>query len=62
MKELSQFSNVPIIVVSARNNENEIVTVFELGGKDYIHKPFEYQRLLTSLNAYFEHSVNKSNI
>jgi DNA-binding response OmpR family regulator len=63
LKELSNFCNVPIIIISARNNENEINLALKLGVKDYICKPFEYKRLLSSLTEHCEGALmNMENI
>ncbi len=38
--------NIPIIMITAKNEENDIVTGLELGASDYITKPFSTKVLL----------------
>ena len=40
IKETRQWSSVPIIVISARNQEKEKVGALDIGADDYITKPF----------------------
>ena len=44
-------SNVPIIVVSARNEETDRVVGLELGADDYLVKPFSFRELLARIRA-----------
>ena len=43
--------NIPIIMVSAKGEEHDIVTGLELGAEDYIIKPFSTKILLARVNA-----------
>ena len=59
-------SNVPIIIVSARNGDMEQVMGIELGADDYITKPFKLEILLSKVKAalrrsYGEYSAKGSN-
>ncbi len=38
--------NIPIIMITAKNEENDIITGLELGASDYITKPFSTKVLL----------------
>ena len=38
-REIRDFSNVPIIMVTARDGTEDIVAAFELGANDYVTKP-----------------------
>lgn len=40
---------IPIIVISARNNENEKVKALDLGADDYVTKPFGINELLARI-------------
>jgi DNA-binding response OmpR family regulator len=44
-------SSMPVIVLSARNNENDIVRAFEIGADDYLTKPFIPRTLLARIHA-----------
>jgi two-component system, OmpR family, KDP operon response regulator KdpE len=51
IKEVKAFSNVPIIVVSARDIESEKVDALELGADDYLTKPFSMRELIARIKA-----------
>jgi len=44
-------AQVPIIIVSAKGEESEVVAGLELGADDYITKPFNMSVLLARINA-----------
>ena len=44
-------NNVPIIFISALDNESDIVAGFSKGGDDYISKPFSIKEVLARVNA-----------
>jgi two-component system, OmpR family, KDP operon response regulator KdpE len=50
LKELRTFSNIPAVVLSARQSPEVIRKALEYGANDYITKPFEYKNLLKRLN------------
>ncbi len=50
-QELRQVSTVPIIFASARTSETDRITGFEIGGDDYLPKPYSIQELLARVNA-----------
>ena len=43
--------NVPIIFLTARNAENDLLTGFSAGGDDYINKPFSVNEVLARIKA-----------
>lgn len=45
------FSNIPIIIVTARGSENDRVRGLDLGADDYIIKPFSATELLARVRA-----------
>ena len=51
LKRVREWSGVPIIVVSARGNEQDKVTALDMGADDYIVKPFLPQELLLRVYA-----------
>lgn len=56
IKAIRQFSNIPIIVVSAREQDRDKVEVFDAGADDYLTKPFSIVELLTRVRVAFRHS------
>jgi DNA-binding response OmpR family regulator len=45
-RRLRRTSSVPIIVITARDDEGDKITVYELGADDYMTKPFSVKILL----------------
>jgi len=50
-ERIREFSSVPIIIVTARGEENARVRGLDLGADDYIVKPFSAQELLARVRA-----------
>lgn len=50
-KELREVSSVPVIFASARTSENDRITGFDIGGDDYLPKPYSMKELLARVNA-----------
>jgi DNA-binding response OmpR family regulator len=50
-ERIREFSNVPIIIVTAKGNENDRVRGLDLGADDYIVKPFSATELLARVRA-----------
>ncbi len=50
-KELRKASSVPIIFASARTSETDRITGFDIGGDDYLPKPYSMKELLSRVNA-----------
>ena len=42
---------IPIIFLTAKNSENDILTGFSLGGDDYIAKPFSIKEVIARVGA-----------
>lgn len=51
IKYIRKDSIVPIIVLSARTNESDIVCALDCGANDYITKPFRVEELLARIRA-----------
>lgn len=51
MREDEQLKRVPIIFVTARDAENDLVTGFNLGADDYISKPFSIKEVMLRVKA-----------
>ncbi|MGL5085769.1 MAG: response regulator transcription factor [Clostridium sp.] len=50
-KEIRRESIVPIIFISARTSESDKITGLDLGGDDYLPKPYSLEELLSRVNA-----------
>lgn len=50
-KELRKQSGIPVIFASARTSETDRITGFDIGGDDYIPKPYSMKELLSRVNA-----------
>ncbi|MEH6942548.1 response regulator transcription factor [Bacillus sp. JJ722] len=57
-KEIRKFSNVPIIMVTARNEKTDIVKGLEIGADDYVTKPFDESELLARMKAVSRRTKN----
>jgi len=51
LKSIRLFSKVPVVILTARAEEADIVKGLELGADDYITKPFRQMELLARLKA-----------
>ncbi len=51
LSEIRTWSNVPIIILSVRNSEEDVVRALDLGADDYITKPFNSSELLARIRA-----------
>lgn len=49
--ELRKASGVPVIFASARTSENDRINGFDIGGDDYLPKPYSMKELLSRVNA-----------
>ena len=50
-QELRRVSNVPVIFASARTSEDDKITGLDMGGDDYIPKPYSIKELMSRINA-----------
>lgn len=50
-RELRRVSTIPVIFASARTSETDRITGFDLGGDDYLPKPYSMKELLSRVNA-----------
>ena len=51
IKQIREISKLPIIVLTARHDEKEIVAALDAGADDYITKPFSVNELLARIRA-----------
>jgi two-component system response regulator RegX3 len=57
-RELRQRSAVPIIMVTAKDSEVDIVVGLELGADDYVTKPYSTRELLARIRAIMRRQVD----
>ncbi|KOO51805.1 response regulator transcription factor [Viridibacillus arvi] len=50
-EKIRKYSNVPIVFVSSRNEKMDIMMAINMGGDDFIQKPFSMDILVTKINA-----------
>lgn len=50
-KELRHMSKVPVIFASARTSEDDKIKGLDMGGDDYLAKPYSLRELLARINA-----------
>lgn len=59
IKEIRKISDIPVIFASARTNEDDRITGFDMGGDDYIPKPYSLKELLVRVNAALRRTYGK---
>jgi two-component system, OmpR family, KDP operon response regulator KdpE len=57
LKELRRWSAVPVIVLSVKNAEDDIVSLLNLGADDYMTKPFNTGELVARIQVALRHST-----
>lgn len=60
IKKVREWSDVPIIVVSARDQDKEKANALDLGADDYLTKPFSATELLARIRVAFRHYYKTS--
>lgn len=58
-RRVREWSQVPIIILSARGNEKDKVECLELGADDYLTKPFSVAELLARVKVALRHSEGR---
>lgn len=62
LRSLREWSDIPVIIVSARGGEREKVSALDIGADDYVTKPFGSAELLARIRAAIRHaSTNRLN-
>lgn len=51
LKRIREVSNVPVIMLTARGDEADILQGFSLGADDYVTKPFSFAQLSARMHA-----------
>ncbi|WP_118877971.1 response regulator [Haemophilus haemolyticus] len=61
LKEIRKVSNVPVMMLTARDEDIDRVLGLELGADDYLPKPFNDRELVARIRAILRRSVSPSN-
>ena len=62
MKSDPDMQNLPIIILTAKDDEVDKVVGFELGADDYVTKPFSVRELILRIKAVLKRGENKKDI
>ena len=60
VKELRKISNIPVILISAKNQDSDKILGLDLGADDYITKPFNPLEVVARVNAQIRRKNNLS--
>ena len=58
IREVRESSNVPIVVLSAREGERDKVRALDAGADDYVSKPFGVEELLARIRVALRHAAH----
>lgn len=61
LKELREWYNKPVIMLSVQNSETDIVSALDNGATDYLTKPFRAGELLARIRSAIRRSQNTEN-
>ena len=59
IKKAREWSDVPIVVLSARERETEKIEALDLGADDYVNKPFNIGELLARMRTALRHRMQR---
>jgi len=62
MKSDPDMQNLPIIILTAKDDEVDKVVGFEIGADDYVTKPFSVRELILRIKAVLKRGENKKDI
>ena len=57
IKKIRTWSNMPIIVISARSEDSDKIEALDAGADDYITKPFSVEELLARIRVTQTHGL-----
>lgn len=61
-QQIRQYSQVPILFLTARNDEETIVEALNAGGDDYIVKPFRANELLARMHSIMRRMIKNKDV
>jgi two-component system phosphate regulon response regulator PhoB len=59
IRELKKYNHIPVIIISAKNTEQDIVSALETGADDYLTKPFSMKILTAKINILLKRKTNQ---
>lgn len=59
IRRVREWSDVPIVVLSARDRETEKIEALDLGADDYVNKPFGVGELLARMRTALRHRMQR---
>ena len=62
LRQDEKTANTPIIFLTAKDTENDMLTGFNLGADDYISKPFSIRQVIARVKAVLRRTSEKSKI
>ena len=60
IRDLRQWSHIPIIVLSARSEESDKIAALDAGADDYLIKPFDLDELFARVRALLRRSAGRA--
>jgi two-component system KDP operon response regulator KdpE len=60
LRDIRQFSQIPVIILSARDRESEKIEALDLGADDYVEKPFGIGELTARLRTALRHKATEA--
>lgn len=60
LKDLRRWSQIPVIVLTARGKEKDKIKALDLGADDYLTKPFGIGELLARIRAALRHAAQRA--
>jgi two-component system response regulator VicR len=60
LKKIREFSSVPVIILTVRAEDEDVILGLESGADDYVIKPFNYMTLLARVKAVLRRSEKMS--
>lgn len=61
IRQLREWSKIPVIILSVREQENDKITALDAGADDYVTKPFSMGELLARIRAALRHAAGLEN-
>ena len=60
LRQLREWSHVPVIILSVRADETEKVALLDAGANDYVTKPFSVQELMARIRVMLRNSLGQT--
>lgn len=59
-KEIRKISQVPIVMLTAKDSDLDELFAFDIGVDDYISKPFNISLLMARINSLLKHNISQN--